>query len=330
MPVQQSEMIYRHPLVVSNSTTNGGRMSAVAIADDVENNVWPNVPLSERTNGAILYRKLFLHIANDDDIPFNTPKVFMENYSPGDDNVTLFPAAHDDTQADITGSERLYGCGQLDVTVIAGATTIDVLTEDSALGIFVNGDKIRISNKTDVEAIGEEEYVTLDAAVTYTGDVAHLSFTPALANGYTAASSRVASVIEGSTIEALVSAWLESGSGTYDEAGNPLLMDSIGSVSQDWTLTFTGATTFDVVGDTAGNVGSGTTAGDFSPNNADHSKPFFTLAFAGWAGTWTIGDTITFRTDPASITWWEKRGVPAGASTLGANEVVVAVDGASA
>jgi hypothetical protein len=332
MPIQQSDFIFRKPALVNDTGSNGGRMSAVALASAVKNNVWPDVPQSERTAGSTKYRKVFCHIANDDDLTLQSVKALLEKYSPADDYVTIFAGTHEDTQADLTGSERAYGCGQLDATVLSGVTTIDVLTEGAALDLFQNGDTVRISDKDGIGGAGNEEYVTLNAATTYVGDVATLSFAEPLVNGYTAAETRVASVINLPDVAASVSNWSESaaGSGTYDETGSPLGLDHIGSVSQQWTLTFTGATTFDVVGDVVGSVGSGNTGADFSPNNPDHAKPYFTLLLAGWAGTWANGDTVTFRTDPAALAIWEKRVIPPGASSLAGNEVRVAIDGASA
>ena len=287
MPIAQSEFVFRSSVIVNDSASNGGRMAAVALVDDVKNNSWPDVYEAERAAGSIKYRKLFCHIANDDDLTLQDVKGFLEKHSPGDDSITIFAGTFEDDQGDLSGSERAYGTGQLDATVLAAVTTIDVLTEDAALDLFQNGDTVRISDQDGIGAAGNVEYVTLDAAPTYAGDVATLSFTPALVNGYAAANTRVASVINLADIVASVSGWAESaaGSGTYDEATYPLGLDHIGTASQAWTLTFTGATTFDVVGDVVGSVGSGTTGGDFAPNNPDHSKPYFTLLLAGWAGT---------------------------------------------
>ena len=332
MPIISNEFIFRKPAIVNDSASNGGRMSAVALVDSVKNNVWPDVPQSERTAGSTKYRKLFCHVANDDDLILQSVRAFLEKHSPGDDSVTIFAGTFEDTQADLTGSERAYGTGQLDATVLAAVTTIDVITEGAALDLFQNGDTVRISDKEGVAGAGNEEYVTLNAATTYAGDVATLTFAEPLANGYAAAATRVASVIDLPDVAASVSGWAESaaGSGTYDEAGSPLALDHIGSVSQLWTITFTGATTFDVTGDQVGSVGSGSTGADFAPNNPDHAKPYFTLLLAGWAGVWANLDTVTFRTDPAGFAVWEKRVIPPGAASLAGNEVTLGVDGASA
>lgn len=344
MPVQAQELKFYKAATVGDAGNNGGRMSAVEIADGVKNNVWPDVPQGERTAGSTKYRKIFIKVANDDDIKLIDPRVFVETHTPGDDRVLIFPGNQTDVQSDISGSERLYGAGQLDADVSIGATTIDVNVEAAADAIFQNSDLIRISNKDGVDdASGNVEFLRLDGAagVTWNGDKATLTFAAgqSLQSGYSAANTRVASVIEPSDVEGAWDNW--SGStvaGTYDGAApttpptaNQPLMDSIGAIEQTWTITFSDANNFTCVGDVVGDVGGGSiVGGDFAPNNPDFNKPYFTLPAIGWGGTWAVGETITFRTHPAAIPVWWKRIVPAGANSLSADKVVVAITGESA
>ena len=172
MAIVKEEFLWRPSTFVNNSSSNGGRMGTTTLADAIKNNVWPDVDGDELTAGSTTYRKLFLNVANDDDLTLSTAKFLLENYSPGDDIVTMFPGTFEDDEGDLTGSERLYGCGQLDVTVVAAVTSIDVLTEDAASDMFQNGDMIRISDKDGMNAAGNREYVTINAVPTYSGDVA--------------------------------------------------------------------------------------------------------------------------------------------------------------
>jgi hypothetical protein len=331
MSIQQSELVWRKPALVSDTTSNGGRMTHTAIASAVKNNIWPDVPQSERTAGSTKYRKVHIHVANDADLTLIAPKVFVETYTPGDDSVTIFPGTHTDTQATITGSERLYGCGQLNANVSASASEITVLTEGAALNFFRDNDTIRISNKTSIDDnVGIEEFHTIDGAPSYTGNVATITLDGTLANGFSASNTRVASVYMPGDIKGTVASWVETTvSGTYNEGTYPVLVDSIGGIEQNWTLTFSSATAFSVVGDTVGNVGSGNVSSDFTPSNPNFSKPYFKLSAAGWGGTWANGQTVTFTTHPAAIPIWYKRIVPAGASSLSGDKVVVAITGES-
>jgi hypothetical protein len=344
MAIQSSELKYYQPTTINDTTSNGGRMTITEIADGVKNNIWPDVPQGERVNGSTKYRKAFIKVANDDDIILIDPRIFVETHTPGDDRVLIFPGSQTDVQGDITGSERLYGSGSLDVDVLAGDTTIDVNTESQADGIFQNGDLVRISDKDSVnDANGSVELLLLDPStgVTWSGDKATLTFASGvtLANGFSAANTKISSVIEPANIEGSWDSWSGStAAGTYDGSSpatppttNIPVLDSIGSVEQTWTITFSDAVNFSCVGDTLGTVGSGSIGGgDFTPNNADYSKPYFTLPDTGWGGTWANGETITFRTHPAAVAIWEKRVVPPGANSLSANKVIIAITGESA
>jgi len=332
MSILAAELKMYKPAVVNDTTSNGGRMSSNEIADAVKNALFPDVSSAERASGVTRYRKAYLKVANDADLTYQAPKLFIETVTPGDDQVDLFAATFEDTQAAITGSERKYGGGALNANVSAAATSIDVLVEDATAGWFADGDTIRISDSPTVDGAGNEEFMTIaTSGVSYAGNVATLTLTAGLANGYIAASTRVASVYEPGDIAGAVTNWIEtSTSGTYDEVTDPVAVDSIGGVSQQWTLTFSDPTNFTVSGDTLGSVGSGTTGGDFTPNNPDFGKPYFTLLAAGWAGTWASGETITFRTDPAAAPVWLRQVVPAAAAALSADQVIIAAIGDSA
>jgi hypothetical protein len=341
MAISANEIKLLKPSTINDTTSNGGVMGTLPIADGVKNNVWPDVPQSERVAGSVKYRKTFIKVANDDDITLVDPKIFIETKTPGDDTIVLMAGTQTDAQADATGYSRFYGAGDLDADVTAEATTIDVNVEsgNSAAGdnIFQDGDLVRISDKLNVDdADNNVEFLRLadPGGVSWNGDKATLTFDTGvyLANDYIAASTRVASVLETDDIVASFDTWAESSaSGTFDESSFSPTLDHISSIEENWTITFTDATNFSCVGSILGTVGSGSIGGgDFAPNNTDFSKPYFTLLDAGWAGTWASGDTLSFTSHPAATAVWQKRTVPAGANSLSGDKVIVAVSGESA
>lgn len=334
MSITSNELIWRKPVNVSDSGANGGRMSAIANPSNIKNNIWPDIPQAERTAGSTKYRKAFIHVANDDDLGLIQARVFVETNTPGDDAVMIFPGTHTDTQSSITGTERLYGCGKLNSDVISGATSIQVLTEGAAFDYFRAGDKVRISDKASVDAVtGNEQVVTVAAGgVSYVGNVATLVITTTpLSYSFAAANTRVASVYDAGDISGVVATFVKTSvSGTFDTAGNPITVDSIAGIEQNWTVTFTSSTSFNCVGDVVGAVGSGNTSSAFQPTNANFSKPYFVIPAAAWGGTWANGNTVTFTTHPAAIPVWYKRVIPPGANSLTGNKVVVGIDGESA
>lgn len=342
MAIQTSEIKWYKSMVVNDTTGNGGVLSANEIPDGVKNNVWPDVPQSERSGGSVKYRKTFIKVANDEDLTLITPRLFIETRTPGDDSVVLMSGTQTDTQMEADDYTRFYGAGDLnaDASIGDGVITVNVESGNESGGheIFQDGDLIRISNKTSVDAgSGTTEFLRLASSggVSWNGTLATLTFDTGvlLEAAYLASNSKVASVIEVSDVVATFDSWSESSvSGTYDEVTYPLVLDHIGSVEQNWTITFTDATNFSCSGDTLGSVGSGSIGGgDFSPNNADFSKPYFTLTDGTppWGGTWAAADTLTFSTHPAAVALWEKRTVPVGADSFSGNKVVVAITGES-
>lgn len=336
MPIVAAEIKMYRSASVNDGGTNGGRMSNVVVTDNVKNNLWPDVSSSERVAGSTKYRKAFIKFENAAGLAAITPKVFLEDITPGDDRMAFFPGTH--TQADVQSgitTPRLYGAGRLNANASAGATSISVVVELAADTLFLNGDVIRISDKTFVDSgTGNEEYVTITNTVTYAGNVATIPCS-ALVNAYTAATpTKVSSIYAPGTIQPTVSAPVKtSTAGVFNLANtgsNPIVEGPVGGVYDTWTLTFSSATAFSVTGTNTGGVGSGTTASNFAPNNTAFSSPYFTIPSAAWTGTWLSGDTVTFTTTPSAIPVWLKRVVPAAAASLSANLVTVSIDTESA
>jgi hypothetical protein len=326
MSIVSSELIWRKSAVINDTGTNGGIMTSTQSVSGVKNNIFPDVPQAERTAGSNKYRKMFIHVANDSQLTLVAPRVFVETRTPGDDAVVIFAGTQTDTQADISSPQQ-YGMGVLKNSVSGGAGSIVVTVEDwSNLPIFLNGMTIRISDKADINSAGNEEYHVLDAAPTPSGNDITLSLTGTLANGFNSG-AKVSSVYLPGDVATAKSAYTKTGSGTHSIAG--IILDNIGSIQQNWTLTFTSATAYGVVGNTVGSVGTGSVNSDFAPNNPAYSKPYFTLPSTGFGGTFTQNDTIVWTSSPAAIPIWYQRKVPALAASLSGNSVIVAVDGES-
>lgn len=331
MPILPTEIKWMRSTTVADSPANGGRLSKNEIADGIKNNIFPDVPQAERMAGSLKYRKVFIKFANPDNLLAIAPKLFVETQTPAADTVVIFPGSFTDTQALITGNERVYGSGKTQSAVAANATSLDVMTEGVNFNIFRNGDLIRISDKTSVsDTAGAEEFATISGVPTYIGDLAHLSLTAPLSNHFEAG-AKVASCYQPGDLKATSTAPVTTSlAGTFNQATYPVSVDHIGGITQNWLLTFVSATSFNVTGDTLGAIGSGTINTEFAPANPDFSRPYFTLDFRAFGGTFVAGDTLAFTTQPAAIPLWYKRVVPAGAASYSGNQVIVGVDCESA
>lgn len=337
MSIQSSELVWRKSAVIDNTgTTNGGVMSFTASSvSNVKNNIFPDVPQSERTAGSTLRRKMFIHVNNGEangnnvGLTFVAPRVFVETKTPGDDTVNFFVATQTDVESTVTGTEQKYGMGELDVEETSGSGTIVVNVEDwSNVPIFANGMKIRVSDKADINASGNEEYHVINGVPSAVGNQVTLTLTGTLANTY-AAGSKVSSVYEPGDIDCAVSGFANNGSGTFTSAG--ITTNNLGTVQQAYVLTFDTATAY-TVRTSPGNVvvGSGNVGSDFSPTNSDTGSAFFSLLSSEFGGTFVASETIDFTTSPSAIPIWYERIIPAGAASLSSNSVIVAVDGESA
>lgn len=331
MPILPTEIKWMRSTTVSDTASNGGRISKNEIPDGVKNNIFPDVPQAERMAGSTKYRKVFIKFANPDNLLAIAPKLFVETHTPAQDTVVIFPGSFTDTQATISGAERLYGAGKLQTAVMAGSTSLEVMTEGAAFDIFRSGDTLRISSKSTVsDPAGAEEFVTLAGAPSYSGDLARLSLSAPLANGFVAG-SKVASCYLPGDVEARCSApVVTSIAGSFNHSDFPLRVDHIGGITQNWLLTFVSASSFNVSGDTTGSIGGGTINADFAPVNSDFARPYFSIDFHAFAGSFSSGDTIAFTTQPAAIPVWYKRVVPAGAASYSGNQVIVGIDCESA
>ncbi|MCK9311148.1 MAG: hypothetical protein M0P26_02595 [Bacteroidales bacterium] len=334
MTILESELKAYYPATISDATGNGGRITANAITPSALQNVFPHVFKAERLAGSTKHRKLFFRAANDADETLFAPSIHFHRPTIGGDWCYFRVGSQRDTQGDLTGSERKYGAGTLKTTVTAGGSTLVVTVEDASLtGMFVNGDKIRLTDKlTPGATLGNEEELTISGAPSVSGVDVTITTTETLANGYTGGSAWVSSIYYPATdLACTVDNWAEtSAAGTYDETTYPVITDNIGTVEQTWTLTFTDATSYTVVGDTLGSVGSGTTAADFAPSNPAVSKPYFTIESAGWGGTWALNETIVWQTHPNAIPIWETRVVPAGAGSQAGNGITAVFEGETA
>ena len=327
--ISKADVVLAKSAVVAAGATNGGRMAKTVVGGGVVDSLFPSASTDERTAGSTTYRKGFHHNRNAADETAYNFKAYLENYTPGGDEIVFFAATQTDVQGDITGSEDLFGVGQLNADITPGDESIAVSVHDWAnLKIFRAGVLLRISDKATISDPGNTEFVEVHASdpITAAGNVVTIPLASPVGGSYSAANTRVASVMQVGHLTPAVDGWSETaaGTGTYDESTYPVGVSNQGTVEQSITVTFTSATEFDVTSDVLGALGSGDTSTDFEPTNADFSAPYFTLLADGWAGVWQAGDTVVFDTHPAAAPLWFMRDIPAATGAQSGNKAVVA------
>ena len=326
MSIASSELKWYRSKTVTNTIANGGKMSKNVIASNVRGNVFPDVSEAERNAGMTRYRKLFGKVENVSNETLFNSYVHLTTITPADDYVTLIEGTQINTENDLDDYDREYGASVLAVNADAGSSELSLTLEHADMDCFQDTDTIWIGDGTNQEYHHNVTVAQTGTAVTITLDTGDQ-----LANSFTTNNTYVASCIDFSDVEGSVSEWLESsGAGTFNETTYPVIVNNVGGVYEDWTITFTSATAFSCSGAELGVVGTGTTANSFSPNNADFSVPYFTLNKDGFGGTWANGNTIQFRTHPASVPVWFKQVVPTSTLSYSGNNFTFRLVGESA
>jgi hypothetical protein len=304
--ITDTELLLYRSATITNTADNGGRLSASQVPAGQKHAVFPPITGALRAAGATVRRKLFWKVAHAGQVDFLDARAYLGAITPAGTRVVILAADQRGTQANLTGAERRYGVGALSSDVAATATTLTVTAEVGAAAdlIFQVGDTLRIAGAVD-------EFAAI-SAVSWAGEVATLTLTAGLLYSHAAATPTVVSAcrVASGPVVASVDNVAVTGAGVFNSA--LVALDGIGAVEQTWTLTFTSATAYTVLGDTLGPMGAGTIGADFGPLNPDFGRPYLTIPAAAWGGTIVAGNSVTFQTHPAALPFWAVLEVPAG------------------
>lgn len=103
----------------------------------------------------------------------------------------------------------------------------------------------------------------------------------------------------------------------YNDVDYPIEVLNNGAITERWRLNFTTTTSFQVIGENMGVIGTGTTGTDLQPVNPLTGLPYFTLRAAGWGSGWSVGNQLRFDTIAAAPPTWLARCVLPGAALTG-------------
>lgn len=322
-------------LKVYKAKANGRMDGASPVTSGGLQNVFRHVTSAERAAGYFDYVKTFWKIADDADGTAIDPEIYLDHPTlSATDYIMMFVMGQRDRVEDIVGyatgtdTKRKYGPAYLKNSVSVGATSLTVTVKNAAMAsgsdvVFATGDKVKVTDKASADALtGNEEVVTITSALTVSDVDITYTFTPALTNAYTANGvSRAISLIKPGDIAAsITAAEVTSSAGTFDDTAYPIILDNIGTVDEDWTLT-RAAGAWTLSGDSLGVIATGIalTSANYAPNNPDFTKPYLTIDYRALGGTWVDGDKIEFTTHPAAAGIGQKRVVPAASASLANN-----------
>lgn len=158
-----------------------------------------------------------------------------------------------------------------------------------------------------------------------------LTFTRPVTHDYPAASSYVSSALIAGDLQARVSVLFDqatwsnvfedsvsggSATGTYNDIAHPIQVTNVGALTERWAVVFTNSTTFNVIGEHVGVIGSGNTSLAFAVNNPATGQPYFTIPVLGWGTGWAAGNALRFNTVGAFFPVWVARTILQGPATV--------------
>lgn len=90
----------------------------------------------------------------------------------------------------------------------------------------------------------------------------------------------------------------------YQVATNPIVVTNKSAITERWALIFTGTTSFKIVGETLGEIGTGSTLTTTAPLNPVTNQPYFSLSADGWSGGGSVNNVLRFNTTSATPAIW--------------------------
>lgn len=105
------------------------------------------------------------------------------------------------------------------------------------------------------------------------------------------------------------SVWEDEASGgaisaQYNDALYPIIVTNNGAAQERWALVFTDNTNFRIIGETSGQIGTGTVNTDCEPINPVTGAPYFSVKKEGWGAGWANGNALRFNTIAATFPIW--------------------------
>jgi len=168
-----------------------------------------------------------------------------------------------------------------------------------------------------------------------------ITFTRALTHDYPMG-SYISSALVAGDLQARVSvtfdqatwsnAWSDtvSGSaatGTYNTVLAPISVTNRGALTERWALQFTSTSTFNIIGEHIGVIGTGSINSDTAPVNPATGVPYFSISAIGWGLGWATGNALRFNTVGAEFPVWVVRTILQGPETVANDSFTLLIRG---
>lgn len=85
---------------------------------------------------------------------------------------------------------------------------------------------------------------------------------------------------------------------------NPIVITNRDAIEERWALVFTSATAFRIIGQTVGEIGTGSTSTLTAPINPMTGYAYFTIPQGAWGGGWSANNVVRINTAAAKYPIW--------------------------
>lgn len=85
---------------------------------------------------------------------------------------------------------------------------------------------------------------------------------------------------------------------------NPIVVTNRDAIEERWALVFTSPTAFNIIGQTVGQIGTGSTTTLTAPINLMTGYPYFTIPAAAWGTGWSANNVVRINTAAAKYPVW--------------------------
>jgi hypothetical protein len=218
-----------------------------------------------------------------------------------------------------------------------GAVIDTGYTADLDLGTVTFSNVTGYSQPVTIEHRVEDMMLVSDAQIS-----GQVSFTRAVTHAYPVPGSYLSSALVAGDVQARASivfdqaswtnVWQDSiigssATGTYNTTAQPITVTNLGALTERWALRFTNTTTFDIIGEHVGVIGTGNTGTDCAPLNPTSGVPYFTVQSEGWGAGWSTGNVLRFNTVGAQVPVWVARTILQGPETTPDDSFTILVRG---
>ena len=85
---------------------------------------------------------------------------------------------------------------------------------------------------------------------------------------------------------------------------NPIVVTNRDAIEERWALVFTSQTAFNIIGQTVGQIGTGSTLSDTAPINPMTGYAYFTIPQGAWGVGWSANNVVRINTGAAKYPIW--------------------------